>query len=151
MTRRAERVRRTILAVGCAILLAQGALAAGQGPAKGGVAAAVAAAKAQAKTATDDYKASLARLLAIYEQQRETALARIPQIQSLVDAQVASRRELEQAQGAVAEIDAKIAGVKSQTVEADETLAEILAEPAIRFTPRSTGRGTFRSLGTGSW
>jgi hypothetical protein len=136
--------------VGLAILLSPVALA-GQSSGKGGVAATVAAARAQAKAATDDYKASLAKLLAIYVQQREVATARIPQIQALVDAQVASRRELEQAQAVVAEIDAKISGVKAQSVEADATLAEILAEPTIRFTPRSGGRGLLRSLGTGSW
>jgi hypothetical protein len=145
-----KRARWGALAVGFAILLAPGALA-GQSSGKGGVSATIAAARAQAKSATDDYKASLARLLAIYVQQREVAAARIPQIQALVDAQVASRRELEQAQSAVAEIDAKIAGVKAQTIEADDTLAEILAEPSIRFTPRSGGRGTVRSIGTGSW
>jgi hypothetical protein len=136
--------------VGSAILLTMPVLA-GQSPSKTTLPAAVAAARAKAKVATDEYKASLARLLAIYEQQREVAAARATQLEELYAQQVASRLELEQAQGAVTEIDAKITGVKAQTVEADSTLAEILAEPAIVFLPRSRGRAPLRSLGTGSW
>jgi hypothetical protein len=145
----ARRVLQRVLMVGVVVMLPLAALG-GQSSTKAGIPAAVAAARAKAKEATDDYKASLAKLLAIYQQQRGGAAARVTQLEELVTQQIASRRELEQAQTALAEIDAKIDGVEKQTVEADATLAEILAEPAVIFTPRRRG-GTLRSLGTGNW
>jgi hypothetical protein len=145
-------MRQAVAAAGLLVLLAACVPAARAGaPAeKNTPARRLAEAHAEARKATEEYKQNLAKLLSIYEAQREEASARVARIEQLFKDLIVSRRELEQAQAAVADLDAKIAGVRAQTTEADATLAEILAAPTF-YVPSRGRRAPLRSLGAGSW
>src|SRR5205085_8698785 len=80
-----------------------------------------------------------------------TAAARLPQIEALLAEQLVSKREFDEAKAAVAVLDAKIAETRNRTIEADATLAEILAEPSVSFMPSTRRGSTQRSLGRGGW
>jgi hypothetical protein len=78
--------------------------------------------------ATKDYKASLEKLLALYQENAKKASDRLEQMQKLFAQGLISRRELEVAENAVTEANLKVTGVEQQIGGADTQIANALVE-----------------------
>jgi hypothetical protein len=78
--------------------------------------------------ATKDYKASLARLLPLYEKSLHTAEERATQSQELFKQGLIAKRELEATEKAVADAKFKIDDVRKQMSTADTQIALVLVE-----------------------
>lgn len=122
----------------------------------------VAAAKSELIQATTDYKASVAKLVAIYEDELKNAQQQFETRKQLFAQGIISKRELDTSERLIAEAQAKIAGSRKQMAEADDLIAESSAvedeEPARApgAAPSLTGRYTstaalIRYTGTAHW
>ncbi|MGH9907577.1 MAG: TolC family protein [Pyrinomonadaceae bacterium] len=78
--------------------------------------------------ATNDYKASLSKLLAIYERDIITAEARLAQSRKLSDEGLISKNQLAEAEAALAAANDKVTEAKSQLAGADTQIANTLLE-----------------------
>jgi hypothetical protein len=94
------------------------------------------AASPTVKDATKDYKASLGRLISIYEEQRGAAAARAVQVEALFADQIVSQRELDDAKSAVTAIDRKIVDARAQLAGAEAAFAPAPA-PLVAAPPQS--------------
>lgn len=77
---------------------------------------------------TKEYKASLERLLTLYQDGARKAEQRTTQSQKLLADGLVSKREVEQSQSALADADLKMAGVQQQIAAADVEIAQALLE-----------------------
>jgi hypothetical protein len=78
--------------------------------------------------ATKDYKSSLQKLLAMYQESAKKAVNRNEQMQKLFTQGLISKHELESAESAVAEANLKVAGVEQQIGSAESQIANALIE-----------------------
>jgi len=78
--------------------------------------------------ATKEYKASLEKLLALYQASVKKAEARRDQTQKLFAAGLMSKRDVEQAESAVTDAGLKVSGVQQQIGTADTQIAQTLIE-----------------------
>jgi hypothetical protein len=110
---------------------------------------------------TRDYKASLERLLALYEKTEAQAVARLEKSKQLADDGLISRTELTAGEDAVNAAHLKVAEVKSQMASADtqiaQTLVEVETEKQVAKLRLSSASGLVRTTsfirftGAGSW
>ncbi len=111
--------------------------------------------------ATKEYKASLERLLVLYQNSARKAEQRAAQSQKLFADGLISQREVEKSASALAEANLKVSGVQQQIVSADtdiaQTLIEIEGEKEIAKLGRVPKGKLLRTTsfirynGTGSW
>jgi hypothetical protein len=111
--------------------------------------------------ATKEYKASLERLLVLYQDSARKAEQRAAQSQKLLADGLISQREVEKSTSALAEANLKVSGVQHQIVSADtdiaQTLIEIEGEKEIAKLGRVPKGKLLRTTsfirynGTGSW
>jgi hypothetical protein len=111
--------------------------------------------------ATKEYKASLERLLVLYQNSARKAEERVSQSQKLWADGLISQREVEKSAGALAEANLKVSGVQQQIATADtdiaQTLIEIEGEKEIAKLGRVPRGKLLRTTsfirynGTGSW
>jgi hypothetical protein len=87
--------------------------------------------------ATDEYKASLGKLVALYENNLQAANQQFEKHKELFAAGIISKRELEASQTKLAEIQKSISESKKQMAEANDIIAEI---DAIEDLPTPTGK-----------
>ncbi|HJQ25502.1 MAG TPA: hypothetical protein VKA60_16400 [Blastocatellia bacterium] len=122
----------------------------------------VAAARSELIKATTDYKASVAKLVSLYEDELKNAQQQFETRKQLFAQGIISKRELGTSEKLIAEAQAKIDGSRKQMAEADDLIAESSAveddEPARApsATPSLTGRYTstaamIRYTGTAQW
>lgn len=78
--------------------------------------------------ATKDYKASLQKLLALYQDSVRKAEQRHEQMQKLLAAGLISKHEFEQSEVAVTDARLKVTGVEQQMAGADTQIANVLIE-----------------------
>jgi hypothetical protein len=111
--------------------------------------------------ATKEYKASLERLLALYQASARKAEQRAAQTKKLLADGLVSQREVEQSEKALADANLKVSGAQQQIASADtqiaQTLLEVESEKQIaKLGPVPRG-GLLRTTsfirynGTGSW
>ncbi|HEV2862377.1 MAG TPA: hypothetical protein VGX48_15300 [Pyrinomonadaceae bacterium] len=91
--------------------------------------------QAQLVEATEDYKKSLRELLALREADERTRLAELEKVKKLNAEGLLSRRDVEKSEGEVAASRARSQEVRTRLTEADEFLAEALAEPEVAEAP----------------
>jgi len=111
--------------------------------------------------ATKEYKASLERLLVLYQESARKAEQRAVQSQKLLADGLISKREVEKSESALAEVNLKVSGAKQQIATADtdiaQTLIEIEGEKEIAKLGRVPKGKLLRTTsfirynGTGSW
>ena len=111
--------------------------------------------------ATKEYKASLERLLVLYQESARKAEQRAVQSQKLLADGLISKREVEKSDSALAEVNLKVSGAKMQIATADtdiaQTLIEIQGEKEIAKLGRVPKGKLLRTTsfirynGTGSW
>ena len=77
---------------------------------------------------TKEYKASLQKLLTLYQNSVKKAEQRLDQSNKLFAAGLISKRELEDSEQAVADANAKVSGVRQQISGADTQIAQGLVE-----------------------
>src|ERR1044072_101606 len=87
--------------------------------------------------ATDEYKASLEKLVTLYENNLKSANEQLEKHKELLAAGIISKRELEASQTKLAEIQKPISESKKQMAEANDIIAEA---DAIEDTPAITGK-----------
>ena len=90
--------------------------------------------------ATRDYKASLEKLLPLYEKNLRGAQQRLAQSKELFTQGLISRRELDTSARGVAEAQSKIDDVQKQMGSADSQIAEVLVEVATEKQMAKAGR-----------
>lgn len=110
---------------------------------------------------TKEYKASLEKLLALYEQSRKKAEDRHEKSEKLFADGLMSRRDLEESQRLVADEQLKVSTVKQQMAGADTQIAQALVEVETEKQMAKLGpmrRGAFintgsliRYTGAGHW
>jgi hypothetical protein len=111
--------------------------------------------------ATKEYKASLERLLALYQESARKAEARLSQTKKLLADGLVSQREVENSESALAAANLKVTTVQQQITSADtqiaQTLIEVDSEKQIaKLGPVPKGgmiksTSFIRYTGTGSW
>ncbi len=112
-------------------------------------------------SATKEYKASLEKLITLYQKNVLKAEQHRDQMQKLIEQGLVSKREFEQAETAVADAKLKVTGVESQIANADAQIAVALVEiegdkeiaklgKMARGTMVRTG-SFIRFTGAGSW
>jgi hypothetical protein len=111
--------------------------------------------------ATKEYKASLERLLVLYQESARKAEQRAVQSQKLLADGLISKREVEKSESALAEAKLKVSGVQQQIATADTTIAQALIEIEGDKQMAKLGRvpkgkllrttSFIRYNGTGSW
>src|SRR5436309_1284523 len=74
--------------------------------------------------ATKEYKASLQKLLTLYQNSARKAEDRVNQTQKLLTEGLISKRELEQSEHALADAKLKVSGVEQQISNADTQIAQ---------------------------
>jgi hypothetical protein len=77
---------------------------------------------------TKEYKASLEKLLGLYQASSQKAEARLAQSQELFKAGLVSKRQIEESEQAVAVEKGKVAEVRQQIANADTQIAQALIE-----------------------
>lgn len=111
--------------------------------------------------ATKDYKASLQRLLTLYQGNVKKAEDRHEQMLKLLEQGLVSKREVEDAESQMTEAKLKVAGAEQQIAGADTQIANVLIEietekqmaklgPA-RRNPYVTTSSFIRFTGAGRW
>ena len=90
--------------------------------------------------ATNDYKASLEKLLPLYEKNLRAAEERLVQSQELFKQGLISKRELDASDHSVAEAKSKLDDVHKQMGTADTQIAEVLVEVATEKQMAKAGR-----------
>jgi hypothetical protein len=88
----------------------------------------VAKAKADVVAAANDYKASLARLLVLQEQDVTMAQETVEKRKELLALAIISKKELEESERALAGAQGKVANTKREIGESDNLIAEATAE-----------------------
>jgi hypothetical protein len=78
--------------------------------------------------ATKEYKASLEKLLALYQASVQKTQARLDQSKKLLADGLISQRDLEQGDRALADAKLKVLGVQQQIATADTQIAQVLIE-----------------------
>jgi len=78
--------------------------------------------------ATKDYKASLQKLLTLYQDSVRKAEERVNQSQKLLADGLISKRELERSEQALADAKLKVSGTEQQVASADTQIAQTLLE-----------------------
>jgi hypothetical protein len=108
--------------------------------------------------ATKDYKASLEKLLLLYEKPRKSAEEKLVRSKELFSQGLISKRELENDERALAEANAKIDEARKQITGADtqvaQALVEVQAEKHIGRLPRGgfvRSTSLIRYAGAGPW
>ncbi len=111
--------------------------------------------------ATKEYKASLEKLRALYQQNVKKAEQRRDQMQKLLAEGLIAKKDFEQAESAVAEATLKVNGVENQIGTADAQIAQTLIEvegdkeiAKLGRVPKGTtirGASFIRYTGAGSW
>lgn len=74
--------------------------------------------------ATNDYKASVEKLVVMYEANLKTANERLAKQQELLEQGIISKREFEKGQQQIVEAQAKLSESRKQIAEADDLIAE---------------------------
>lgn len=110
---------------------------------------------------TKEYKASLERLLTLYQDSAHKAEQRVAQSQKLLADGLISKREVERGESALTEANLKVSGVQQQIATADTTIAQTLIEIEGEKEIAKLGRvpkgkllrttSFIRYNGTGSW
>lgn len=98
-------------------------------------AARVAQAKEDVIAAANNYKESLATLLVFQEGDVKTATEMVEKRKALVEQQIISKREVEEAERQLAAAQAKVAETRRQMAEADSLIAEAKAEAQLALLP----------------
>jgi hypothetical protein len=110
--------------------------------------------------ATKEYKANLAKLLAIYERNVTKAEEKLVQSQKLFAEGLISRNQLTETEGAVAAAKDKVNGAQQQMANADTQIADTLVELQVeaQMSKRPLRRGSLvnttsyiRYSGAGNW
>jgi Outer membrane efflux protein len=112
-------------------------------------------------SATKDYKASLQKLMTLYQADVQKAEQKVKQIQQLLTEGLVSRREVEQSERALEDAKLKVTGVEQQLANADTQIAQVLLEVEGEKQAAKLGRqrkGTtittasfIRYTGAGAW
>jgi len=110
---------------------------------------------------TKEYKASLERLLTLYQDSARKAEQRVAQSQKLLADGLISKREVEKSESALADANLKVTGAQQQIATADTTIAQALIEiegdrQMAKLGRLSKGKllrttSFIRYNGTGSW
>jgi hypothetical protein len=104
--------------------------------------------RAQLVQATKDYKASLERLLPLYEAEVARAEDRLSKTKELFEQGIVSKREFEKEEAAEAEARAKVASLRESLKKADEQIAEVFVEEqAEEASARNPPRPATRAVG----
>ena len=108
--------------------------------------------------ATKEYKASLEKLLPLYEKAQKNAALKLEQNKELFSQGLISKRELAEVERADTEATAKVAGVRTQMTEADTQVAQALVEVQTDNRANKLPKGGFlrstsliRYNGAGPW
>ena len=111
--------------------------------------------------ATKDYKASLQKLLALYQENVKKAELQRDKMAKLLAEGLIAKRELEQSDAALTEAKLKVSGVENQIGSADAQIAQTLIEmegekemAKLGRIPRGTtirGASFIRYTGAGAW
>ena len=105
--------------------------------------------RAELKEASDEYKSNLERLLALYEADTKRAEERLPKIKELLAQGLVTRREVETAEDAAAQMRLKVAEARAQLKSADMLIAEAFVEAETEESPREVSRSSSqRSINT---
>ena len=112
-------------------------------------------------SATKEYKASLEKLLALYQESVKKAEVQRDKMAKLLAEGLIAKKDLEQADAAVAEAKLKVSGVQNQIGSADAQIAQTLIEiegekemAKLGRVPRGAtirGASFIRYTGAGSW
>ena len=107
---------------------------------------------------TKDYKASLEKLLPLYEKTRQSAENKLAQSKTLFDQGLIAKKDLDDSERAVAEANANIADVQKRMNDADTQVAHALVEVQTEKQIGKLRRGGFvqsasliRYAGAGPW
>lgn len=100
-------------------------------------------AKAEVAAAANDYKASLAKLLALQENDVKTASETVERRKELLAQAIISKKELEESERALSAAQDKVANTKRQMAESDALIAEATAEAELA----KLGPGAYQSTG----
>jgi len=103
----------------------------------------VAKAKAEVAAAANDYKASLAKLLALQENDVKTASETVEKRKELLAQAIISKKELEESERALSAAQDKVANTKRQMAESDTLIAEATAEAELA----KLGPGAYQATG----
>lgn len=103
--------------------------------------------RTQLKRASDDYKANLEQLLALYEADSKRAEARFTKMRELLAQGLVTRPEVEAAEDTAAQTHEKVAEAQAQLKRADVLVAEALVEAEADESPRKIRpRGPARTV-----
>ena len=116
----------------------------------------VAQAKADLIAASQDYKASLEKLLPFEEDERKKAADQVELRKQLLAEGIASRRELEDSERKLTAAETRVAQTRKQLGEADELIAEASGEDQLKKLPARPGSyyttaALIRYNGTAHW
>jgi hypothetical protein len=100
-------------------------------------------AKAEVAAAANDYKASLAKLLALQENDVKTASETVEKRKELLAQAIISKKELEESERALSAAQDKVANTKRQMAESDTLIAEATAEAELS----KLGPGAYQATG----
>ena len=100
-------------------------------------------AKAEVAAAANDYKASLAKLLELQENDVKTASEQVEKRKELLALAIISKKELEQSEQALSAAQDKVANTKRQMAESDTLIAEATAEAELS----KLGPGAYQATG----
>jgi hypothetical protein len=110
---------------------------------------------------TKEYKASLEKLVKMYQESARKAEDRVTQSRKLLAEGLVSRREVEQSESALADANLKVLGAQQQISTADTQIAQVLLEveadkQIAKLGPAGKGRllttaSFIRYTGAGSW
>jgi hypothetical protein len=107
---------------------------------------------------TKEYKASLEKLLGLYQASEQKAETRLAQSQELFKAGLVSKRQIEESEQAVAVEKGKVAEVRQQIANADTQIAQALIEVEGEKQLKRFPKGRYvrttsfiRYHGTGAW
>ncbi|HJQ23451.1 MAG TPA: hypothetical protein VKA60_06005 [Blastocatellia bacterium] len=95
----------------------------------------VAKAKDDLVAASEAYKKSLEKLLALQEEEVKTASETVERRKALVEQQIVSKRELEESERLLAAAQAKVTETRHQMTETDQLIAEATAEKQLALMP----------------
>jgi hypothetical protein len=111
--------------------------------------------------ATKEYKASLQKLLDLYQADVQKAEQKVKQVQQLLAEGLVSRREVEQSERTLEEAKLKVSGAEQQRANADSQIAQVLLEVEgekevaklgkLRKGATITTASFIRYTGAGSW
>jgi hypothetical protein len=110
---------------------------------------------AELEAAVDSYKVSLQNLMVPLEQKVAAKAARVEKIKSLLEANIVSRKEVDDADRELAAAQTELADAKKQLGEADLILEEAIAARQLALTPPRGGYSSTAAImrygGAGAW